>query len=174
MLETIPLHLHLGKVRLTVEAVGLVGREEAKRSQDLDELVTEATILVERLRPLWDRTKEDLEDLSLGIRDVLAAGAAAREMFTATLEMAAHVAERAEANTGGAVKGLPRLLQAIAEGRDWTRRVLDSWPRPDQLLPPPNAETLRQVRQAQAERQDGEDVRDILARVQAGGALVKE
>ncbi len=176
MLETLPLHLHLGKVRLTAEAIGLVGREQAKRCQDLDELVAEATVLVERMGPLWDRTKGELEGLSLSVGEVLEAGVAAREMFTATLEMAAHVAERAEseASTGGTVKGLPRLRQAITEGRDWTRRVLDSWPRPDQLLLPPNAETLRRTRLAQAERQDGENVRDILARVQAGGALVKE
>ena len=38
-------------------------------------------------------------------------------------------------------QGIAALRQAITEGRDWTRRVLDSWPRPDQLLAPPNAET---------------------------------
>jgi len=176
MTKTLPLHLHLGKVRLAVEAVSLVGAEEAEQSRDLDELVAEATVLVERLRPLWGRAKKKMEGLSLGVQGMLAAGAAARQLFAPTLEMADRVASRAEteAGAGGTVKELPRLRQAIAEARDWTSRVLDAWPRADQLLAPPNGETLRQIGPAQAARQDGEDIRDLLARVQAGGPLVKE
>jgi hypothetical protein len=175
MTETLPLHLHFGKVRLAEEAVGLVGREEGEGLHDLVELVAEATILVERLRPLWNLTKAKMEGLSLGVQGMLAAGVAARQMFTTTLEMAHRVVERADsAASGCTVQGLPRLRQAAAEAHDWTKRVLDGWPRADQLLAPPNAQTVRPTGQAQAAGQEGEDIRDLLARVQAGGPLIKE
>ena len=92
-----------------------MAREEAKRCQDLDELVAEATVLVERLRPaLGTAPKWSWKACLLASRTCWKPEFAAREMFTATLEMAAHVAEHAEseAKMGGTVKGLPGLHQA--------------------------------------------------------------
>jgi len=175
MTETVPLHLHMGKVRLAEEAVGLVGREEAERAHDLAALVAEALVLVERLRPLWDSARSRLNGLLLLPQQTQQAGEELRQLFGSTLAMADRVLARAATDeaAGRAVADLPRLRQLTEEARAWTTRVLDNWPWPDQPFPPTDQERTDRARERLA-RGEGEDAGDILARVRSSGPFLKE
>jgi hypothetical protein len=75
--------------------------------------------------------------------------------------------------TGRDVVGLEELANGLAEFKTWAERVRAAWPRPSRCRSAPDRE---QIARARAEIAAGncEDLADILARLAAGGPLVRE
>jgi hypothetical protein len=72
------------------------------------------------------------------------------------------------------VARLADLEAAARRTRAWADGVLAAWPDPGAGWPAFDAEGVRQAREGIARGEHGEDLADVLARIQAGGPLVKE
>ena len=83
-------------------------------------------------------------------------------------------AAAAARQSGGDVARLADLEAAAPRTRAWADGVLAAWPDPDAGWPAFDAEGVRQAREGIARGEHGEDLADVLARIQAGGPLVKE
>ena len=83
-------------------------------------------------------------------------------------------AAAAARQSGGDVARLADLEAAARRTRAWADGVLAAWPDPDAGWPAFDAEGVRQAREGIARGEHGEDLADVLARIQAGGPLVKE
>jgi len=172
--EALPLRLHLGKVRLAAPAVAALEGGGAAQAGDAQWLVAEALALVEGLRPLTEAVKARLRTGGGLDLDVYALGDAVRAAFTETLALA-DAARSAARAAAAAVPGLDELGRATEEARGWTAAVLENWPRRDRPFEPLTPADREMIARSRAEiaRGEGEDAGDILARLKAGGPLLR-
>jgi hypothetical protein len=170
--EALPLRLFAGKVRLAEEAVESrrVASAEALTAPEAEFLVADVLALAQDARRLWSwvwaRGEAD------EIRDFDATGAFFDDHFGRLLRLA-ETARTASGQAGRDVAGLAELEGALPEWRTWVERALAAWPRPAQCRSPVDPERIARAREA-LDRGEGEDIEDILARLAAGGPLVKE
>jgi hypothetical protein len=175
MSESVLFRLQAGRTRLVFEAVDAwkAGHEEALRALDAEALIAEASQMDDSLRRTWEGVKARAG--AGQIKDFQTTGVQLREAFETGIGVMALVADLAQTvarTTGHELCGLAELNTAVAEARTWTGRVLDAWPWTDRPWPPLDRAAVEGSRAA-TERGEGEDITDMLARVKAGGPLVK-
>jgi hypothetical protein len=178
MTETLPLVLLGGKVRHVAEAAASWNGNGDSRAEDAvfaaEWFVAECLGLTEKVRrvwaELWKRGQQDL------IRDYDTVGTALDDVLVRQISLNEQVAgdsREVAGRTGRDVAGLTELEGTLPEFAAWAERVRAAWPRPSRCRSPLDREQIAQARAA-LDRGEGEDLADILARLAAGGPLVKE
>jgi hypothetical protein len=176
MAEAIFFRLQEQRRRALEEAVDAwkADHEGAAGALQVEAIVTEALQLREDVRRLWQTV------LALAradcIDDYPATGGLLRQLCADNLRLMRNVgglARSVAGSTGHEVRGLVELDAATAELSAWADRELAQWPWVDAPPLPIDPAMVEQSRASRA-RGEAEDVGDVLARVQAGGPLVKE
>ena len=114
--------------------------------------------------------------LRAGDVDIYTTGDAVRAAIVETLALADRTAAEVESLApGNAVAGLDELRKATAEARGWTATVIENWPKRDRPFLPfgPAERAMAERAYAEFARGEYEYAEDIVARLKAGGPLIK-
>jgi hypothetical protein len=176
MTETLPLRIARSKVRFIEEAAGWVraGETDEFQASAAEAIVLDCSALPELIKHVWGLFWKEAE--AGRVQDFDATGAILDEILGVTesaLQHAIDAARSAGEREGRTVAGLTELEEQATAFADWSARAKAAWPRPSKFRPPLDRERIARA-YAALDRGEGEDTAEIIARLEAGGPLVKE
>ena len=144
--------------------------DEAMLAYDAEALVRECIKVAKDAKEVWDEAKPDLGKVPSDKLDDL--GRTIDRLFTGTTRVLTKVRECAlgvSQTTGHVIAGLGELSELVRVIGDMHARIMRNWPWDNELWPP--IDRAMQQRARSGQDGPGEDIKDILHRVQAGGPI---
>jgi hypothetical protein len=160
------------KLRLLEDEAQALQTEDQGQNGDffaiVEQLVSDCLRLPEDMQHLWKRTRQVITS---GARvDYQATGDMLKETFARLLRLLTNVHSLGadiSGATGHEVERHGELIEAMATLRNMETRILSAWPWPDEPLPAFDLAKIEEARQAIL-RGEGEEVTDIMARLEGG------
>jgi len=165
---------HEGKIRGLEETYEKwkANHIDAMLARDADELVDECNKLASETERIWNRI---WSDLNTGVKfDLELLGKFVDGFFTRAIRLFVQVIDNAtqiERETKHSIAGLDSLKRVTAYLEALHKRIMANWPWQDQPWPP--LDKAMQQRSRSLVDGPGEDVEDIVKRLNTGGPVIR-
>lgn len=140
----------------------------------LDELIYDCLQLETEMERVWQHLRRSIT--SGAEVDYQATGDLLRVLFARVVRVLRSVhslGKKAVANTGRVTPGLDELVATAERMKALETRLLSAWPWPDDPFPAFDPDRLASAREG-ASRGEGENVNDLLVRLEKGGTIGTE